>query len=239
MISLGDRMKRYENVNRNYLIRRMPVIIRLDGKKFSSWTRQCAKPFDSGLSLLMMNSMWYLTEHIQGAVFGYTQSDEISIFLRDYDTLNTDMWFDGNIQKIASISASMLTAVFNRAIPQFLTYTENYDLATFDARVFNIPKEEVCNYFIWRQSDIQRNSIQMMGQHYLGHKTIQGLNNEKLTKLLEVEGYDVSTIEQKFTHGICASNGIVDQKIPLFREDRSYIDRHVYLDDSSNLTTEV
>lgn len=239
MISLGDRMKRYENVNRDYLIRRMPVIIRLDGKKFSSWTRHCTKPFDVGLSYLMMNAMWYLNTHIQGAVFGYTQSDEISILIRDYDTLTTDMWFDGNIQKMASISASMLTAIFNKAIPQFLNDLQDFDLATFDARVFNIPKEEVCNYFIWRQSDIQRNSVQMMGQHYLGHKRIQGLNNESLAELLEAEGYSMSKVEHRFTHGVCTADGVLDQIIPLFREDREYIDRHVYINESSQLTTEV
>ncbi|MEM4260957.1 MAG: tRNA(His) guanylyltransferase Thg1 family protein, partial [Candidatus Woesearchaeota archaeon] len=151
--SIDDRMKRYENVNRYSLIRRTPVIIRLDGKAFHSFTKDLDKPFDEDLHNTFKQTVFYLVSQIQGAVFAYTQSDEISILLRDWDTLTTDAWFDYNIQKMASVSASIVTAKFN------MLWHKSNKIAFFDSRVFNLPKEEVCNYFIWRQQDATKNSI--------------------------------------------------------------------------------
>lgn len=86
--SLGDRMKGYENIARNYLTRRIPTIIRVDGKAFHTFTRGMEKPFDRILMTTMQNTMKYLCENIQGCVFGYTQSDEITLVLTDYATGN-------------------------------------------------------------------------------------------------------------------------------------------------------
>lgn len=105
--SLGDRMKGYENIARNYLTRRIPTIIRVDGKAFHTFTRGMEKPFDRILMTTMQNTMKYLCENIQGCVFGYTQSDEITLVLTDYATITTDAWFGYNIQKMCSVSASM------------------------------------------------------------------------------------------------------------------------------------
>ena len=113
--SLGDRMKGYENVTRTKLVRRMPVIIRIDGKAFHTFTKGFDKPFDSLLMDAMNRTMKYLCENIQGCMLGYTQSDEISLLLVDYQTLTTDSWFDDTVQKMCSISASMATLAFNKA----------------------------------------------------------------------------------------------------------------------------
>lgn len=222
--SLGDRMKRYESVPKLFLMRRTPVIIRIDGKAFHTWTRWCEKPFDNVLAMMMADTLEYLIENIQGAVFGFTQSDEISILLRDYDTLETDMWFDGNIQKIVSVSASLATAKFNKIRPKDIP-----KLAHFDSRTFNLPREEVCNYFLWRQNDILRNSIQSLGQYHLGHKPIQGLNNTEVTKLLENKGIYLHDVPQHFRYGTAASKDGIDLQVPSFVEIREYIERHVYL----------
>ena len=112
--SLGDRMKAYENVSRNYLTRKIPVIIRIDGKSFHTFTRGMEKPFDAILTETMKRTMKYLCENIQGCAFGYTQSDEITLVLTDYDNPTTDAWFGYNIQKMASVSASMATLAFNK-----------------------------------------------------------------------------------------------------------------------------
>ena len=192
--TLGDRMKNnYENISRYYLTRRMPVIIRIDGKAFHTFTRGFKKPFDDILVSTMQDTMKYLCENIQGCVLGYTQSDEISLVLTDYAELTTDAWFGNNLQKMCSVSASMATLAFNKfyyenvddwgynvlpdwadggtnepidnnILKQAETYTSRYDTAMFDSRVFTIPKEEVCNYLIWRQQDATRNSIQSVGQ---------------------------------------------------------------------------
>lgn len=113
--SLGDRMKGYENIARNYLTRRVPTIIRVDGKAFHTFTRGMEKPFDRILMTTMQNTMKYLCENIQGCVFGYTQSDEITLVLTDYATITTDAWFGYNIQKMCSVSASMATLAFSNA----------------------------------------------------------------------------------------------------------------------------
>ena len=141
--SLGDRMKTYEQVSQSALCRRTPVIIRLDGKAWHTFTNtiNVQKPFDQKLHSSMVELTAHLVDGIQGAVFGYTQSDKISILVVDYKNLNTSAWFDNNIQKMCSVSASMATAAFSRI------YKAD-QMALFDSRVFNLPKEEVCYYFI-------------------------------------------------------------------------------------------
>lgn len=130
--SLGDRMKGYENISRNYLTRRVPVIIRIDGKAFHTFTRGMKKPFDRILMSTMQSTMKYLCENIQGCVFGYTQSDEITLVLTDYEKITTDAWFGYNIQKMSSIAASMASVAFNKffceAIANYTTSDEVYSI---------------------------------------------------------------------------------------------------------------
>lgn len=226
--SLGDRMKNYEDVVRNKLMRRTPVIIRLDGKAFHTWTKGLDRPHDDTFISIMANVMKYVCDNVQGAAFAYCQSDEISILLRDYDNLNTEAWFDNNIQKMVSISASLATAKFNELASQ------NFDdkpLAMFDSRVFNIPKDEVVNYFIWRQNDAVRNSIRTVATHYLGHKKCHGLNNAQVQDLLMEMDVPVNwndlPIHKK--RGM-AYNGLtktVDGLIPVFTQVREYIGIHL------------
>lgn len=186
---LGKRMKTfYEQIPKYKLMRRMPVIIRIDGKAFHTFTKGFQKPFDHVLMKSMQDTMKYLCENIQGCVLGYTQSDEISLLLIDYKRFNSSAWFDNEIQKICSISASMATLSFNKAFNKNSDeYCETWNVehgyieallsactkgAMFDSRCFNIPKEEVTNYFYWRQQDAARNSIEMVGQTHFSHKEL-------------------------------------------------------------------
>lgn len=201
---LGNRMKIfYEQIQKTKLMRRCPVICRLDGRSFHTFTRGFKRPFDDVLIKTMQETAKYLCENIQGCLLAYTQSDEISLLLIDYQRFETSAWFDYEIQKMCSISASMATLAFNKYfadnfdewgkenLPDWNlggTYDEVDDSllelentyfkalkmgAMFDARVFNIPKEEVTNYFYWRQLDAFRNSIQMVGQANFRHKELQ------------------------------------------------------------------
>jgi tRNA(His) 5'-end guanylyltransferase len=112
---LGTRMKTfYEEVPKTRLTRRTPVAIRIDGKAFHTFTRGFDKPFDEVLGNAMVATMKYLCENIQGCVFGYTQSDEITLILIDYQKLTSSAWFDYEVQKMCSIAASMATMEFNR-----------------------------------------------------------------------------------------------------------------------------
>ena len=206
--SLGDRMKDYENVTRNYLTRRLPVIIRIDGKAFHSFTRGFKKPFDDIMVKCMQYTMKHLCENIQGCVLGYTQSDEITLVLVDYQDRDSCAWFDNNIQKMTSVSASMATMAFNKEFAHMVidglydafnfgddelderlqtVYHPKLDSAMFDSRVFTIPKEEVVNCLIWRQQDATRNSIQSVGQANFSHKQLQNKNCNDIQDMLVLE----------------------------------------------------
>ena len=201
--SLGDRMKAYEAVSKTRLVNRMPVIIRLDGKAFHTFTRGFRKPFDELLNKTMQETMKYLCENIQGCVLGYTQSDEITLVLVDYAKLETSAWYDNEVQKMASISAAMATFAFNKYFNDFYLEqlaekgeADSYDLvydkarrkgALFDSRVFNVPKEEVTNCVYWRQKDAERNSVNSLAQSLFSHKSLQGLNLKDTIAKIETE----------------------------------------------------
>ena len=201
--SLGDRMKTYEYVTRNYLTRKLPVIVRLDGRAFHSFTRGLKKPFDEIFVKSMQDTMKYLCENVQGCVLGYTQSDEITLVLVDYQDINSCAWFDNNIQKIVSVSASMATLAFNNAfwdnMSDYVNTNQINDMefiemmykklwtAMFDSRVFTLPKEEVVNCLIWRQQDATRNSIQSVVQANFSHNQLHGKNCSDIQDMLMIE----------------------------------------------------
>lgn len=198
--ALGDRMKsQYESRTKQFLIRRMPTIVRLDGKSFSKWTKGLVKPFDESLIEDMQQTTKFLCENIQGCKLGYTQSDEITLVLTDYDDLNTEMWFDGNVQKITSISASLATAKFNelraRRFHKEVNIYEvsSYDqkLAFFDSIVFQIPeKEEVVNCLIWRQRDAEKNSVSMLAQSLYSHTKLHKKNGSDMQEMCFQKGHN-------------------------------------------------
>ena len=256
--TLGDRMKNnYENISRYYLTRRMPVIIRIDGKSFHTFTRGFKKPFDDVFVKTMQDTMKYLCENIQGCVLGYTQSDEISLVLVDYAELTTDAWFGNNLQKMCSVSASMATMAFNKFFYINMpadeensgTYYKALEKgAMFDSRVFTIPKEEVCNALIWRQQDATRNSIQSVGQANFSQKELHGKSCNNIQDMLMIQkGINWNDYATTLKRGSCCikvddglteydeagnicgytqrSKWIIDNEIPIFSQDRNYIEK--------------
>lgn len=262
---LGLRMKTYyEQIPKTKLMRRTPVAIRIDGKAFHTFTRGFQKPFDEVLGNAMIRTMEYLCENIQGCIFGYTQSDEITLILQDYKTLTTDAWFDYEVQKMCSISASMATMAFNRYFNEevrifeaihcdieelfgYCTFTwdneTNRDLyklywekyhkgAMFDARCFNIPKEEVCNLIYWRQLDATRNSIQMVGQANFSHNELQNKTcNMIQDMLMEQRGINWNDYETRWKRGVAWTKEMgIDWDMPILKgEDRKYVDDLIYI----------
>ena len=235
--SLGDRMKtNYESVPNIKLTRRMPMIIRLDGKAFHTFTKKFDRPFDVELADMMVEVTKYLVENIQGCKLGFQQSDEISLLVTDYDTLKTDSWFDKKVLKMTSIAASMATMKFQQLLndgwinkDKLITYD-----AMFDARVFTIPKEEVCNYFIWRQQDATRNSIQMLGQAHFSHNQLHKKSCSNIQDMLmEKHNINWNDVPTRFKRGSCcyysAEEGcvIIDNEINIFTQDRDFIDQFV------------
>jgi tRNA(His) 5'-end guanylyltransferase len=226
-------MKRYEVNSKNLLTRFIPVIIRIDGKAFHTFTKGLVKPFDQGLIEAMWETAIFLCEQIQGCKVAYIQSDEISLLLTDYETIKTEAWFDYNVQKMTSVAASIATVGFNKV----WDYNE---WAMFDARVFSLPKEEVCNYFIWRQQDATRNSIQGLGQANFSHKQLQSKNCDQIQEMLfqekEINWNDCLTYQKR---GACTwkenytknealrTRWIIDNNIPVFTQDRNYIEQYL------------
>lgn len=270
---LGTRMKEfYEQVPKTRLVRRMPVAIRIDGKAFHTFTRGFRKPFDHILIKTMQETTKYLCENIQGCVLGYTQSDEITLILVDYQKLTSSAWFDYEVQKLCSISASMATMVFNKyfaenvanetleyktsIVPQCVEIQqeikEYHDTlraavnkgAMFDARCFNIPKEEVTNLIYWRQLDATRNSIQMVGQANFSHKELQNKTCNMIQDMLHeqkgINWNDYPTVckrgsaciytEYANMNGSHNSGWIIDKEMPILKgENRAYVDDLVYI----------
>lgn len=199
--TLGERMKKYECVTRNYLTNKIPIIIRIDGKAFHKFTKGLDKPCDTIFMEAMKETTIELCKQIQGTIIGYTQSDEISLVLMNTSNKNSELWFNNNLSKIISISASMATLEFNKAFAKFgilyevknfkdidkKKYSKKYMTANFDSRAFNIPREEIINYFIWRQRDCQKNAVNSAARTIFSHKQILGLNQKQLKEKMLTE----------------------------------------------------
>lgn len=288
---IAKRMERYELPSKQFLTRRTPVIIRIDGRAFHSFTKGFKKPFDDDILLKSMReTMLYLCKNIQGCVFGYTQSDEISLLLIDYQEFTSDAWFDYNVQKLCSITASMATTIFNKYLQDNIDieyekeYSKNglnneenfatcaeyeevldhldykYDAlydkmfkATFDARAFNIPKEDVTNYFVWRQMDCIKNSVSQVAQQHFSSKELEfrgefarkqmllnlGINFEHDIPVHIQRGsccYKISYEKVFFDKNnlpqtVPAKKFVIDNHTNLFKENRELIDSLIYVGD--------
>jgi tRNA(His) guanylyltransferase len=186
--SLGDRMKAdYEDRTRYALPRRTYTLIRIDGKAFHTYTRGCERPFDRDLMADMDATAAALCENMTGARLAFVQSDEISILLTDFASPQTEAWFDGGLQKICSVSASIATAHFNRLRLRRLSpeAAERARLAYFDSRVWTIPQRyEVYNYFLWRQQDASRNSVSMTAAAHFAHARLEGKSVNAMQEML-------------------------------------------------------
>lgn len=270
---LGCRMKDYESISKTKLMKRSPVICRIDGKAHHSFTRGFKKPFDEIYMKSMQDTAKYLCENLQGVVMSYQQSDEITLVFVDYKELNTSPYFDYEVQKLCSIIASMTTMAFNKFFldnvdmafqaefykrgldqggtlsemekleAEYKVYYDKVNKAMFDARVFNLPKEEVTNCLYWRQLDASRNSVQMVGQANFSHSELQNKSCSMIQDMLmEQKGINWNDFPTHQKRGSCVikeeyeeqgatrTRWIIDTEIPVFKnEGRQYIDKLVYV----------
>jgi tRNA(His) guanylyltransferase len=262
--SLGDRMKKYEDAYRISLPIRMPVIIRVDGKAFHSYTKKCKKPIDEKLVQVMNDTAINLCQNIQGAKLAYVQSDEISILVNNFTSLDSQSWFDNNLQKMVSISAAIASTTFTANSWKIWFPKEGAERgkdsldyiksALFDSRAFVLPKEEVCNYFIWRQQDATRNSVQMLARSLYSHKECTDKNNSELQEMCFRKGFNWNDCPTSQKRGRCITKQVelkkvqilspkahsknlpseierrvwkVDNEIPVFSQNRNYIDQYL------------
>lgn len=226
--NLGDRIKDYyENRTRFSIPRRTFTVIRIDGKAFHSYTRGLKRPFDDQLMLDLDETAKFLCKEVQGTKVAYVQSDEISLILTDFEDIGTDAWFDGNIQKMASVSASLATAKFNELRPG--------KMAFFDSRVFTIPYQgEVENYLLWRQQDATRNSISSVAQSLYSHKELISKTGDQMQELIFQKGVNWNDYPPRYKRGRLIVKEAYEKKgaqrfrwtaidIPIFTQDKEFL----------------
>ncbi|MHA2280304.1 MAG: tRNA(His) guanylyltransferase Thg1 family protein [Promethearchaeota archaeon] len=244
-------MKQYERAYDVYMPSRLPVIVRLDGKGFSKFTKKiyAEKPFDEFFCKAMTHTMQHVAGKVEGCVFAYTQSDEITFVIRNDQSLESTPWFGNRVQKITSIMASMASAAFN-----FYMLSKNRDdgtnpLAYFDARAFIVPDwQEAINCLIWRQNDATKNSISAACYYEsakkIGKKTarkeMHGLNQKQQQEMLFQHtslnwnnypirfkrGVGCYKVAKEMTHEgktFMRNSWQVDLELPVFTQDPSFL----------------
>lgn len=219
-MNLAERMKRYESTYRHTLPFRMPVIVRVDGRAFHTLTRGCEKPFDADLATAMDRTAAAVLTEMQNARLAYLQSDEISVLMIDYNRFGSQPWFDGDLWKMVSIAASVASVAF----------TEHWgQRAHFDARAFAIPERDVRNYFVWRQQDATRNSIQMATRAAYSHKQSHGKNTSEMQEMLHAKGINWNDYNAYWKRGRCvACNPTGDAfNVPIFSKEPGFFDPYL------------
>ena len=238
-----QRMKTfYENRQKYYLNRRIPAVIRLDMKAAHSYCKPLKNKFDPNFMKVMNLTAIKLAESIQGAQCLFLQSDEISILLHDYKSLVSDAWFDYNKSKIETISSAIASVEFTNNSP--FIWTGLIKSAYFDSRSFNLPENEVNNYFVARQRDCIKNSIQALGQTLYSHKELDRKNMSQVQDMCFEKGYNWNNLPVSYKRGRCIiketyihcyvedkpvyrSRWVVDNNIPEFSQDKNYVEQYL------------
>ncbi len=230
-MQLGKRIQKYEQVFRQFLPPRMPAIIRVDGRAFHTLLRGCEKPFDDDFAVSMDKTAKDLLSEIQTARMAYVQSDEISLLLIDYNKFDSEQWFGGNINKIVSVSAAIATASFNNNYNNIIGASFDCN-AMFDSRVFTIPERDVSNYFVQRQQDATRNSIQMVAQSHYSHKELHKKNTKQLLEMCWDVNDGWGTYSPYWKRGrVIYKNGSCDYGIPIFSKKLDYLENFLIIDE--------
>lgn len=222
-MDLADRMGSYEDVSHeSYLIPRMPVIIRVDGRAFHGLLRRAEKPFCQEFATQMDFVAKRLLGDIQNARFAYLQSDEISLLLIDYNKFDTQQWFGGNREKMVSVSASIASANLS---------LQRKKECHFDSRVFNIPERDVVNYFLWRQRDWERNSIQMVARCHYSHKQLDGKNKNDMQEMIFQKGENWNNYATPWKRGRVITKDAIHGEIPIFGKEPYYVEKFMEIEE--------
>lgn len=221
---LGQQIKRdYEDALRLYVPRRTHVVVRIDGRAFHQFTRNLERPYCRRLADALDMAALQVASEMIGCLFGYGQSDEYSFVLADTAPADAALWFDGNIQKIVSVSASIFTAAFNKAF-------ENSEPAAFDSRLLVIAqRREVEKYLLWRQLDASANSLNMLASAHFSHKELLGKSTAEKHELLHTKGVNWAKEPADFKRGravVRETDGgwTIDREIPVFNREPAYLE---------------
>ena len=212
-MKLSERMLMLENAESSRrLLPIVPTIVRLDGQRFSSFTKNFEKPFSSTFHSIMSKVTLHVMKETN-ASFAYTQSDEIS-FVYYSDNYRTKTFYEGKIFKIVSSLASMVTLKFyQELLIAFPTSVKEGYSPTFDCRTFSVPNmNEAAMYFVFRQNDCIRNSIQQLARHHYSHNECQGKKSDKLLEMLKAKNVSWDELHDNFKYGSFFSKKVVKNK---------------------------
>lgn len=207
--SFGERCKRYEAASKQVLVPRTPVLARVDGRAFHTFTRWCARPYDTDFHACMWAAAAALCKDVAGCKLAYVQSDEINLLVTDYEDVSTQAHFDYEVPKLCSTAAATASVAFladfykrfsDKAIRMLQS---GRGLPTFDARFYNVPREDVANVFLWRQRDAERNSLTMHAQAHYSHKELHGQGKAAKHDLLHAKGINWSHLPTPRKRGVC------------------------------------
>lgn len=243
--SLFDRMKKYEDVSQTRLTPRLPIILRVDGKAFHTYTKGMVdRPFNRMMIHVMEKTAIELCREIQGAELAYVQSDEISILINSYKNINSEAWFDNQVQKMVSVASGIASATFTAnswkiwATESATIFPDDIRPAYFDGRAFVMPESDVNNYFVWRQQDAIRNSISSHARLFFTQKECNGKNGLVLREMCETAGHSWDSRPKSQQRGRCIkkvieletnrSHWFADTEIPIFHDDPEYVNTHLW-----------
>ncbi|RLD04112.1 MAG: hypothetical protein DRI65_11390 [Chloroflexota bacterium] len=198
----GNRMKIYEQLaTRPTLIPRLPILVRLDGMRFSKLCKKMDKPFDAAMQNTMFTTTRVLVDAFN-ANMGYTQSDEITLTWYN-DNPKSELPWGGRAFKIVSFLASVASVTFRDAYHANFSQSIHPSRGLFDCRVWNVPdKTEGANAFLWREYDATKNSISGAAQAVYSHKTLQGKNGMQMMDMLMEAGINWNDFPYFFKRGV-------------------------------------
>jgi tRNA(His) 5'-end guanylyltransferase len=210
--NLGDRMKVYEQLKAGErFIPMCPVCVRMDGKCFHNYTKGLKRPYDKSMSMTMLFTTERLVKE-SGALIGYTQSDEISLIFYS-DRYDSQIFFDGKIQKLISVLSSMVTVYFNDFARQYLPPVKRGYLALFDCRAWQVPnKEEAANVILWRELDAVKNSISMSAREFYSHKELLNKTGKQMQEMLFEKGVNWNDYPSFFKRGSFIQKRVCESK---------------------------
>jgi len=236
--TLADRMRGYRGVTDHVLTGRMPILAHVDGIGFSKYTRKAKKPFDEALGNVMLEVAQGIIERVQGAVFAYTQSDEINLLIHGYKTLGSQPHRGNRLQKLVADLSGPTSSHFTHLSHKIWLPGQLGGIreAAFAAAVFPVPENDVTNYFLHRQQDALRNSVQMLARSMYSHKQIEHKSVAEMKEMCRAKGNPWEKLDYHWQRGACvyrSDDGDVvrDLFVPLFNHDRDYIERHLALED--------
>ena len=219
---LGTYCKELESRGtKEYADKRKPLLVRLDGRAFHTYTKGLKRPYDDRLSNCMLETTKKLIEEFHPRV-GYTQSDEISLlFWADPEYLTSCHPFDGKVQKLTSVLAGLASSVFSleayKTIPEKREYTPH-----FDARVWSVDSyDDVVKTFVWRMIDARKNSVTMAAQSVYSHKELLNIHTDQKLIMLKDKVINWNDYPDFFRTGVFFKRKSVD--VLLSNKDRMKI----------------